>query len=131
METRGLFTPADAAAARERYAALATAAGTVTREVARALDADPDEAVVETAHEALFASLLEVRLSDRAAYESWLSDHPDWTVVEHGSDQVDQVAWHPAPAAETVVAATYDSEPAAAAAALRRQAFGTVYGDLL
>jgi hypothetical protein len=85
--------------------------------------------VVETARDALFASLLEVRTGTREEYEDWLADR-DREVVEEGSENVSQVAWHDA-LGETVVAATYESEERAAVATLRRQAFGRVYRDLL
>jgi hypothetical protein len=48
-----------------------------------------------------------------------------------GSDNVDNVAWHVAPAAETVVAATYQQKEEAAIATLQRIAFGRVYRDIV
>jgi hypothetical protein len=138
METLGEFVPATPAAARERYEALGPAAQTITREVARAMEFDREEyrervtaEVVETARDALFASLLEVRVGDREAFEAFVADHPDDELREQGHPDVDRVAWHRAPAAGTVVAATFQDERDAAVAALRRQAFGMVYRELL
>jgi hypothetical protein len=67
----------------------------------------------------------------RAEYEAWLEDHPDHDVQVVGSEHVDNVVWHVAPAAGTVVAATFQDERRAAVGTLRRQAFGRVYRDLL
>lgn len=138
MHTEGPFAPEDAAAARERYAALGTAAQEVTREVAKAMDFDGEEydrrvtgEVVATARDALFASLLAVRVGDREDFEAWRADHPDYEVREAGSENVDRVTWHAAPAAGVAVAVTFQDEERAAVATLRRQSFGSVYRDLL
>jgi hypothetical protein len=138
METEGLFTPATAAEARDRYERLGSTAQVVVKETARAMELSTEtyrervtSEVIETARDALFASMLEVTVADRAAFEEWLEDHPDYEVIEHGSEHVDNVVWHAAPAAETVVAATYQDERRAAVETLRRQAFGAVYRDLL
>ncbi|UPV76125.1 DUF5809 family protein [Halorussus limi] len=136
METHGFLSPATESEARDRYEAVGPAAQTVVKETAKAMEFAPDEydervtgEVVETARDALFASLLAVRTGTREEYEEWLADR-DRDAVERGSENVDNVAWHDA-LGETVVAATYQSEERAAVATLRRQAFGRVYRDLL
>ena len=136
METHGLLSPDDEAAARERYEAVGPAAQTVVKETAKAMQFDRGEyeervtgEVVETARDALFASLLEVHTGPREEFEEAVPGSFD--VVEEGSENVENVAWHVAPAAETVVAATYQHEAAAAVATLQRQAFGKVYRELV
>jgi len=138
MDTEGEYAPATAAAARERYEALGPTAQVVVTQVAKAMEMDADEydervtgEVVETAREALFASLLSVRVGTREEYEAWLADNPDYEVQKVGSDHVDNVAWHAAPATGAVVAATFQDERRAAVGTLRRQAFGRVYRDLV
>jgi hypothetical protein len=138
METVGVFAPDTEAAVREAYGSVGPAAREVVRETAKALGFDRAEyrervtgGVVETARDALFASLLEVHRGTREEFDGWCRDHPEFTVTEAGSPDVARVVWHPAPAAGTVVAATYEREPEAAASALRRQAFGRVYRDIL
>ena len=137
MDTDGRLAPATAEAARDRYAELGATAQTVVKEVAKAMEMGADEygdrvtgEVVETARDALFASLLEVHTGTREEYEEWLADQ-EYETHEVGSDNVDNVAWHAAPAAETVVAATFQSERRAAVETLRRQAFGRVYRELV
>jgi len=139
MDTEGEFAPATAAAARERYAALGSTAQVVVREVAKAMAMDADEYdrrvtsdVIETARDALFASLLEVRVGSRAEYESWLAEegYDETAVEEVGSEHVGNVVWHAAPTG-AVVAATFQDERRAAVETLRRQAFGRVYRDLV
>jgi hypothetical protein len=136
METHGFLAPETEAAARDRYEAVGPAAQTVVKETAKAMAFDADEydervtgEVIETARDALFASLLEVRTGTREEYEEWLADR-DREVVEEGSEHVSRVAWHDA-LGETVVAATFESEERAAVATLRRQAFGRAYRGLL
>jgi len=138
MDIEGEFTPESAAAARERYEALGGTAQVVVREVAKAMEMDAEEydrrvtgAVVETARDALFSSLLAVRVGTREEYRDWVADNPEYESVEVGSENVDNAVWHPAPATETVVAATFHEERDAAVATLRRQAFGRVYRPLL
>lgn len=133
-----MFAPETAAAVEEQYESVGAAAQTVTRELARAMGFDREEYrervdgdVVETARDALFASLLVVHLGSREEFEAYRADHPDLEVVERGNPQVERVAWHAAPAADTLAAVTFQDEPAAAAAALRRQVHGGVYRDLL
>jgi len=89
-----------------------------------------DADVVETARDALFASLLRVRVADRETFEAWREGY-DGEVHVSGSDHVDRVVWHVAPVAEAAVAATFQDERRAAVATLRRQAFGRLYDDLL
>ncbi|WP_159904102.1 DUF5809 family protein [Salinirussus salinus] len=138
METEGLFAPETAAAARERYEALGPTAQTTVKQVAKAMEFDPEEyedrvtgEVVETAREVLFASMLEVHVGDREAFEEWQAKHEGWEVVEFGSEHVDGVVWHAAPFAETVVAATFHEQRRAAVETLRRQAFGRVYSEVV
>lgn len=136
MDTHGFLAPEDEAAARRRYEAVGPAAQTVVKETAKAMAFDAEEyddrvtgEVVETARDALFASLLAVRTGSREEYDEWLADR-ERAVVERGNENVSRVAWHDA-LGETVVAATYESKERAAVATLRRQAFGEVYRELL
>ncbi|WP_132058079.1 DUF5809 family protein [Halorussus amylolyticus] len=136
METHGLLAPETETDARRQYETVGPAAQTVVKETAKAMAFDREEYdervtadVVETARDALFASLLEVRTASRAEYDEWLADR-DREVIERGNENVSRVAWHDA-LGETVVAATYETETEAAIGTLRRQAFGSVYRDLL
>jgi hypothetical protein len=136
METDGVFAPETPAAAREAYDAVGGPAREVVRETAKAMGFAADEYrervtgdVVETARDALFASLLEVHRGSREAFDDWCADRELERQVA-GSADVANVVWHPAPAADVVVAATYENEPEAAASAVRRQAFGRVYRPL-
>jgi hypothetical protein len=86
--------------------------------------------VVETARQALFAETLAVRVADRASFEAWREEYPH-SVRVAGSDNVDRVAWHASPAAETAVAATFATEPDAAVGTVRRMAFNRIYRDRL
>ena len=138
MDTEGTVAPTTAAEARERYEAFGSTAQVVVREVAKAMEMDRAEYrnrvtsdVVETARDALFASTLEVRVGTREAFDQWVDEHDDYEVRETGSEHVDNVVWHVAPAVDTVVAATYQDEREAAVGTLRRQAFGRVYRDLV
>lgn len=136
MHTVGTFAPESITEARERYAELGPAAQTVVREVAKAMAFDRGEyddrvtsEVVETARDALFASLLRVRVGSREAFEEWRSAYDgEVTVVGHGN--VDSVVWHAGPGDEAV-AATFQDEEDAAVATLRRQAFGRLYRELV
>lgn len=137
METEGVFDPATLADAREAYESVGPAAQTVVRETASAMDFDREEYhdrvtsdVVETARDALFASLLVVHVGDRDAFEDWRAD-ADVDVTLLGSDEVENVVWHVAPAVDAAVAATYQDERDAAVATCRRQAFGRLYRDAL
>ncbi|WP_058366068.1 DUF5809 family protein [Haloparvum sedimenti] len=140
METKGSFAPATVEEARDRYAEAGEAARVVVRETAKAMGFDGEEydervtgEVIETARDALFASLLTVHVADRETFETWLDERPftegDVTVL--GSEHVDNVVWHAAPFADAVVAATFQNEPDAAAGTLRRNAFGRIYRDEL
>ncbi|MCU4927019.1 DUF5809 family protein [Halobacteria archaeon AArc-dxtr1] len=136
MHTTGTFDPASMKAARERYAEVGPAAQTVVREVARTMEFDRQEYddrvssdVVETARDALFASLLSVHVGTREEYEAWREEY-DGEVVEAGHEAVDRVVWHAGPDGEAV-AATFQEEEDAAIATLRRQAFGRLYRDEL
>lgn len=138
MHVEGLFAPASDAEAREQYEMLGPSAQTVVRETAKAMSFDREEyadrvtgEVVETARDALFASLLEVHVGSREEFDAAREEYAEFDISVAGSDNVDRVVWHIAPAAETVVAATFQNEEAAAVATLRRQAFGIVYRDLL
>lgn len=138
MDTQGLFAPTTYDEARDRYETIGPAAQTVVKETAKAMSFDTAEYdervtgdVVETARDALFASLLAVSTGSREEFDAWLDDetYDDADVTVFGSDNVDHVAWHAAP--DRVVAATFQSEPDAAVATLRRQAYGRVYADQL
>lgn len=138
MHTRGVMSPTSESDVRDRYADLGLAAQVVVKESARAMDFDSTEYrsrvtsdVVETGRDALFASLLAVHVGTREEYEAWLDEHDPGEAIEEGSDQVDRVAWHDAPAADAVVAATFQDEEDAAVATLQRIAFGRIYRELL
>ncbi|MBZ6494490.1 DUF5809 family protein [Natrinema longum] len=136
MHTVGTFTFESAADARAQYESVGPAAQTVVREVTKAMAFDRAEyddrvtsEVVETARDALFASLLEVRVGNREEFEDW-RDSYDGEVTTVGHEDVDHVVWHAGPDGEAV-AATFQNEEAAAVATLRRQAFGRLYRDLV
>ena len=134
METYGRLEPADTEAARDTYEELGTTAQVVVRELARAMDFDSeeydervDEDVVGTARDAIFASLLSVRVSSREEFEDW-RDTFDGAVDIEGSEHVDNIVWHVFDG--EAAAATYQNEREAAVATLRRQAFGKLYKPL-
>ncbi|RQG89211.1 hypothetical protein EA462_12660 [Natrarchaeobius halalkaliphilus] len=136
MHTVGTFDFESPEDARAAYESIGPAAQTVVREVARTMEFDREEYdervtsdVVETARDALFASLLEVTVGSRAEYESWL-ESTDHDITEVGNENVDNVVWHAGPD-ERGVAATFQDEEDAAVATLRRQAFGRLYRDVL
>ncbi|SER29373.1 DUF5809 family protein [Natrinema salaciae] len=136
MHTVGTFTFESAGDAREQYESVGPAAQTVVREVATAMEFDREEYderitgdVVETARDALFASLLEVRVGSREEFEDWRHSY-DGEVTKVGHEAVDHVAWHAGPDDEAV-AATFQDEEDAAVATLRRQAFGRLYRELV
>jgi hypothetical protein len=137
-ETRGVLAPDTEAEAREQFAAVGPAAQTVTRELAREMAFSKEEYeervtsdVVETARDALFASLLAVEVGEYTEFAAARTDHPDAEVVEHGSGDVDRAVWHYVPFADALVAATFQSEPEAAVGTLRRIAFGEYYADVV
>jgi len=137
MHARGSLEPGTVADARERYDALGSTAQVLVREVAKAMELDESEydrrvtpEVIETAREVIFAADLRVRVGTREEYEDWL-DNRDYEVTERGNPNVARVAWHAAPFAGEVVAATFEHEEEAAVETLRRQALGRVYRDVL
>ena len=137
MERQGVFAPETAQAARERYENLTTAAQGVVRDVSRAMAFDTTEYddrvtpdVIESAQEAIFASLLEVHIGSQSEFDSW-QNTAAVEIEEIGSEHVDNVVWHAPPFADTAVAATFQDETEAAVDTLRRQAFGRLYADIL
>jgi len=137
METEGQFSPTTAEAARDRYESLGSTAQVVVKEVAKAMGLDKEEyrervtaEVVETARDVLFAESLSVTVGSRAEFEAW-QEETDHEVEVVGADNVDNVVWHAPDFAETAVAATYQSERAAAVGTLRRQAFGRIYTEVV
>jgi len=138
MHTRGTFAPETRADALERYEEVGPVAQVVVREATKAMAFGADEyddrvtpEVIRTARDATFAELLAVHVGDEAEFDAWLADSEfdDEDVVRIGSDNVDNLVWHPIPFADTVVAATFQDEPDAAASTLRRNAFGRVYRE--
>lgn len=136
METRGVLAPTTEAEARAFLDRFMPIAKTVVRDVAKAMDFDSDEydtrvtgEVVETARDAIFASLLEVTIGTREEFDDWQTTH-DYDVIEVGSANVNNIAWHAVPFTETVIAATFQDKQAAAVDTLRRQAYGRVYREL-
>lgn len=135
MEIAGSFLPATERAARERYETLGLVAEAVLRAATTAMGFEREEyerrvsdSVVETAHNALFASMLAVRVGTREEYVEWRTG-TDHAVQETGSEHVDSVVWHAPPFADGAVAATFQSEQQAAVETLRRQAFGRLYRE--
>lgn len=133
-ESHGRFAPESDAEARDLWETMGPTAQVVTREVAKAMAFDREEYrervtgdVVETARDALFGSLLEVRDGSREDFEAW-QDAFDGEVSVMGSENVDHVVWHAFDG--EAVAATYQNEPEAARGTLRRQAFGELYRPL-
>ena len=136
MKTVGTFAFESADEAREAYESVGPAAQTVVRAVARSLEFDREDydervtgEVVETARDALFASLLEVRVGTREAFDEWRESY-DGEVTVAGHENVENVVWHAGPEGEAV-AATFQNEEDAAVATLRRQAFGRLYRKLV
>lgn len=138
METRGHFAPRTVTAASEQYEDLTLAAKTVTKEIAEAgtdtregYQALVDESVIETAQQALFASLLEVHVGSVEEYEAWLTEHESLDASLAGTDTVPRRAWHPVWPRDHVAAVSFQNSPEAATATVRRQAFGKHYRALL
>ncbi|MUW15439.1 hypothetical protein GJ633_12920 [Halorubrum sp. CBA1125] len=138
METRGTFAPETRADALERYEEVGPVAQVVVREATKAMSFDADEydervtpEVIQTARDATFAELLAVHVGTGEEFDAWLDDSgfDEEDVIRIGSADVDNVVWHPVPFADTVVVATYQNEPDAAASTLRRNAFGRVYRE--
>ncbi|KYH27544.1 hypothetical protein HAPAU_02120 [Halalkalicoccus paucihalophilus] len=135
IETDGRFAPDSPEEARELYESIGPCAQVVTREIAKAMEFDREEyhdrvtsEVVETARDALFASLLEVSDGSREEFEEWREGY-EGAVDVMGSENVDRVVWHAFDG--EAVAATYQHEPEAAHGTLRRQAFGRLYQPVL
>jgi hypothetical protein len=143
MHSVGRCTPATVSEARELYESLGPSAQSVVREVAKAMSFDRGEYrervtsdVVMTARDALFASLLEVTVGTREEFDEWCveTNHADSEIELTGSENVENIVWHPIPFAGTdgtIVAATFHEEETAAVETLRRQAFGRHYQGLL
>ncbi|MCL9816838.1 DUF5809 family protein [Natronocalculus amylovorans] len=134
MQTVGMIQPETPEDVRSMYEDVGPTAQVVVRETASAMQFDREEYadritsdVIETARDALFASLLTVHHGTRAEFEAWCDDHPTFDREVMGGENVDSVVWHSIDFAETVVAATYQNEPTAAAGTLRRQVFGRHY----
>ncbi|MGB9964210.1 DUF5809 family protein [Halobacterium sp. CBA1126] len=137
-ETRGVLAPETESEVRERFEGVGPAAQTVTREVARAMELSKEEyeervtgEVVGAAREAMFASLLQVEVGDYEEFEAAKADRPDVDVRENGSSEVENAAWHYVPFADALVATTFQNEPDAAVATLRRIAFSEFYEPAL
>jgi hypothetical protein len=134
MDTEGTFAPESWADARNRYESLGPTAQTVVREVTKAMAFDREEyesrvtsEVVETARQATFAETLSVTVGSAEEFETWRETF-DGDVHVVGSDNVDRVAWHAGPV-DAAVAATFQNEPEAAVATLRRVAFNRSYRE--
>ena len=137
MDTEGNLSPESVGDARAAFDAAGPTAKQVVREAAKAMEFDREEYrdrvtsdVVETARDALFASLLTVTVADREAFDAWRAEAAVEVSVL-GSDEVERVVWHVAPFAEEALAATFQDERDAAVATLRRQAFGRLYSERL
>lgn len=135
METAGIIAPSSPADARRMYAELDQPAEVVVKEVSRVMAIDPEEYerrvsedAIETARDALFASLLSINVGTREEYEQWREEF-DGAIHEIGSEHVEQVVWHAFDG--EAVAATFQAEQDAAIATLRRQAFGELYREVL
>lgn len=138
MEERGFLAPETRADVQDAFESLGPAAQTVTKEIAKSMGMDRDEYgervtgdVVATARDAMFAELLHVYAGTMEEYDAWRDDHPGFEEDRHGSDDVENAAWHPVLPTDTVVVATYQNEPDAAIGTLRRIAFGGQYRDLI
>jgi hypothetical protein len=137
MHTEGTLSPSSWDEAEARYDSLGSVAQTVVREVAKAMEFDREEYdqrvtsdVVETARQALFAEQLAVTVGTAETFAEWREGF-DGEVRVAGSDNVDRVAWHAAGFADRAVAATFQNEPEAAVATLRRMAFNRIYREEL
>lgn len=139
METVGYVLPETEDEVREIFDELEPAAHEVVGAIARRLPDGWDqgtgipEDIYRTGHEALFGSLLVVTTGSMKDFGSWNTDGPyaDYAVNIEGSEHVDHIAWHAAPATEEIIAATYQHERSAAVATLRRIAWGRVYRPIL
>ena len=138
METHGTIAPETLDDAEEAFDRFGPTAQVVVRETAKAMEFDREEYrervsgdVIETVRNALFAESLAVTVGSRTDFDDWCADHPEYDVVELGNPDVERVAWHAIPFAETVVATTFQNERDAAVSTLRRNAFGRVYRDAI
>ncbi|RDZ52906.1 hypothetical protein C5C07_14220 [Haloferax sp. Atlit-4N] len=138
METHGTIAPASLDEAEAAFDRVGPTAQVVVRETAKAMDFDREEYrervtgdVIETVRNALFAESLSVSVGTRDEFDDWRAAHERYEVVELGNPDVDRVAWHVVPFAETVLATTFQNEEDAAVSTLRRNAFGRVYRDAL
>ena len=138
MERRGLLSFDSEADLAEVHQALLPAGETVTKELVDALEYHQGASevsvtpeLVETAHEAIFASLLEVYTGDSDEFEAWLRDHPDLDVHLEGHEHTERRAWHPVGPAGAVLAVTFQQEVEAAIGMVRRQAVGRYYRERL
>ncbi|KAB1193175.1 hypothetical protein GJR96_06840 [Haloferax sp. MBLA0076] len=138
METHGTISPETREAAEDAFDRVGPTAQVVVRETAKAMDFGREEYrervtgdVVETVRNALFAESLSVTVGSRTEFDDWCESHPEYDVVELGNPDVERVAWHPIPFANTVVATTFQNKRDAAISTLRRNAFGRVYRDTI
>lgn len=135
MESDGFLQPQDPADAREAYESLEPTARIVVTETLKAMDLGVDDfrdlitdEALTTAQNALFASLLRVHHAPKEEFETW-RDGTDREFEMLGSEHVDNRTWHVF--MDRGIVATYQNEPAAAQATLRRVVFGKLYRDLL
>ncbi|GGC69187.1 DUF5809 family protein [Haloferax sulfurifontis] len=138
METHGTIAPASLDEAEAAFDRVGPTAQVVVRETAKAMEFDREEYrervtgdVIETVRNALFAESLSVTVGTRAEFDDWRAAHEEYELVELGNPDVERVAWHAVPFAETVLATTFQNEEDAAVSTLRRNAFGRVYRDAL
>jgi hypothetical protein len=137
MRTEGTLSPASWDEAEQRHESLGPVAQTVVREVAKAMAFDREEYdervtsdVVETARQGVFAGQSGVQVGAGGEFEAWREGF-EGEVRVAGSDNVDRVAWHAAAFADRGVAVTFQNEPEAAVATLRRMAFNRIYREEL
>ncbi len=138
MNTAGVYEPETVAAAKSAYEESGPVAQIIVKETTRAMafdSAEYDERVtgdvVETARDALFASLLTTYHGSREEFESWCEQRSVDEIERLGGKNVENVVWHPVVCQDTVVSASYQHEPEAAAATVRRRAFGRHYREML
>ncbi|SNZ15929.1 hypothetical protein SAMN06269185_2648 [Natronoarchaeum philippinense] len=136
MHADGFLAPESAADVHEAYESVGPGAQVLVKEVAKAMELGAEEYdervdadVVETARDAMFASLLKVRIGTSEEFEEWDESY-DGEVTVLGSENVDNVVWHAGPDDEAV-AATFQDEETAAVGTLRRQAYGRIYREII
>jgi len=137
MERRGILAPETPGDARARYDDLQQTSREVVRTAAKQMGFGTQEYqtrvtddVIESARDALFASLLVVQTGSKTEFESG-TESLDGEREVIGHENVEHVAWHIVPFSETVVAATFENQPDAAADTVRRQAFATAYQEVV